>query len=55
MPDNGNRDSYFGGYDGAYGYGANCNTGVRTLERKFPVDWDRLNYVQPALTALRVY
>ncbi|KAK7973322.1 TIP41-negatively regulates the TOR signaling pathway [Apiospora saccharicola] len=38
MPDNGDRDSYFGGYDGAYGYGANCNIGVRTSERKFPVD-----------------
>ncbi|KAK8082767.1 hypothetical protein PG996_001548 [Apiospora saccharicola] len=29
MPDNGNRDSYFEGYDGAYGYGANGNTGNR--------------------------
>ncbi|KAK7970011.1 hypothetical protein PG988_009084 [Apiospora saccharicola] len=26
---NGNRDSYFEGYDGAYGYGANGNTGNR--------------------------
>lgn len=29
MADNGNRDSYFEGYDGAYGYGANGNTGNR--------------------------
>ena len=29
MMDNGNRDSYFEGYDGAYGYGGNGNTGSR--------------------------
>lgn len=30
MPDNGNRDSYFEGYDGSYGYGANGNAGNRS-------------------------
>ncbi|KAK7988415.1 Saccharopine dehydrogenase [Apiospora arundinis] len=29
MVENGNRDSYFEGYDGAYGYGGNGNTGSR--------------------------